>query len=268
MLAPDGVTTRAASSYNQQVGFTGRYLDKETGLHYYRTRYYSGNLGRFISRDFARSGFDKWRISFTPQPTDGYRDGCSLYAGYFIPNRLDPYGEGWLEAFVQGVTQASLAVGTAFVVGLAVGTPVGWVALATIGTIAAVTGAISGAQTDGVGTAMFNGAVNGVIQGAGAGGGVVLSELHAALKITTTQLIVGNIGLNIVTANISVVASGQTGNLKVHLGATIIGTAVGFLGGMGAAAEGGGNPVNEQLVPALFNLNGELWASALCEAHK
>jgi RHS repeat-associated protein len=49
-LAPDGITTRAVSSYNQQVGFTGRYLDRETGLWYYRTRMYSGVLGRFIDR--------------------------------------------------------------------------------------------------------------------------------------------------------------------------------------------------------------------------
>ena len=75
VLAPDGVTTRAVSSYNQQIGFTGRYLDKETGLWYFRARYYSGTLGRFIGRD-----------RFI------YRDGFSLYGAYFVANYLDPYG--------------------------------------------------------------------------------------------------------------------------------------------------------------------------------
>jgi RHS repeat-associated protein len=75
VLAADGVTTRAVSSYNQQVGFTGRYLDKETGLWFFRARYYSGSLGRFIGRDPL-----------------GYVDGMGLYAAYFVPTKLDPKG--------------------------------------------------------------------------------------------------------------------------------------------------------------------------------
>jgi RHS repeat-associated protein len=74
-LAPDGITTRTVSSYNQQVGFTGRYLDKETGLWYFRARYYSGSLGRFIGRDPLK-----------------YKGGMGLYVGYFVPNTLDPSG--------------------------------------------------------------------------------------------------------------------------------------------------------------------------------
>jgi RHS repeat-associated protein len=71
---------RTASSYGNQVGFTGRYLDKETGLWYFRARYYSGSLGRFVGRDPL-----------------GYVDGYSYYSAYFIPNFLDPRGLEWID---------------------------------------------------------------------------------------------------------------------------------------------------------------------------
>ena len=75
VLAADGITMRAVSLYKQQTGFTGRYLDKETGLWYFRARYYSGSLGRFIGRD----------------PIE-YVDGLGLYGAYFVPTGLDPLG--------------------------------------------------------------------------------------------------------------------------------------------------------------------------------
>jgi RHS repeat-associated protein len=50
VLAADGTTVRAASSYGNQIGFQGRYHNKETGLIYYRTRAYSPILGRFLDR--------------------------------------------------------------------------------------------------------------------------------------------------------------------------------------------------------------------------
>ena len=75
VLAADGVTTRTASLHGNQVGFTGRYLDKETGLWYFRYRYYSGSLGRFIGRDPV-----------------GYINGSSLYNAYFAVHGTDPFG--------------------------------------------------------------------------------------------------------------------------------------------------------------------------------
>jgi RHS repeat-associated protein len=74
--APDGVTVRPASLHGNQYGFTGRYLDKETGLWYFRARHYSGSLGRFIGRD----------------PIGYAGGGMGLYAAYFIPNNLDSSG--------------------------------------------------------------------------------------------------------------------------------------------------------------------------------
>ena len=68
--------TLARSAYNNNYGFTGRYIDEETGLWYFRARYYSDELGRFISRDPL-----------------GYVDGMSLYAGYFAQRfEMDPSG--------------------------------------------------------------------------------------------------------------------------------------------------------------------------------
>ena len=64
------------SSYSNNYGFTGRYLDEEIGLWYFRARYFNDEMGRFISRDPL-----------------GYVDGMSLYNGYFAEEfGLDPSG--------------------------------------------------------------------------------------------------------------------------------------------------------------------------------
>ena len=74
MNASGIVLTGTAEDNN--YGFTGRYLDDETGLWYFRARYFSDELGRFINRDPL-----------------GYVDGMSLYAGYFAERySVDPNG--------------------------------------------------------------------------------------------------------------------------------------------------------------------------------
>ncbi len=60
---------------DQSYGYTGRNHDSETGLQYYRARYFDNDLGRFINRDPI-----------------GYVDGMNLYRGYFITGGLDPFG--------------------------------------------------------------------------------------------------------------------------------------------------------------------------------
>jgi RHS repeat-associated protein len=57
--------------------FTGREFDKETGLYYYRARYYNPQIGRFLQTDPV-----------------GYGAGMNLYAycGNNPTNRLDPTG--------------------------------------------------------------------------------------------------------------------------------------------------------------------------------
>jgi len=55
--------------------YTGRYYDKESSLFHFRARYYSPELGRFLSRDPV-----------------GFTSGYNLYAAYFTLNDLDPTG--------------------------------------------------------------------------------------------------------------------------------------------------------------------------------
>ncbi len=78
VLASNGTTVLPESSVDSQIGFTGRYHDEETGLVYFRARYYEPVLGRFVSRD--------------PIEYDG--GGMSLYCGYFVPIDSDPTGFG------------------------------------------------------------------------------------------------------------------------------------------------------------------------------
>jgi RHS repeat-associated protein len=67
----------AQSAYGNPYGYTGRRRDPESALWYYRNRYYSDRLGRFLTRDPA-----------------GYVDGLDLYQ-YALGNPLaytDPWG--------------------------------------------------------------------------------------------------------------------------------------------------------------------------------
>ena len=70
-----GETVRTESAYGNPWTFTGRRLDQETGLMYFRNRMYEVGLGRFIERDPI-----------------GYRGGMLLYGAYFVPDSLDPLG--------------------------------------------------------------------------------------------------------------------------------------------------------------------------------
>lgn len=73
--AIEGVSNGGRSSIGLTASFTGRALDEETGLYYFRNRMYSGKDGRFVSRDPI-----------------GYVDGYSLYSGYYVPVATDPEG--------------------------------------------------------------------------------------------------------------------------------------------------------------------------------
>jgi len=61
-----------------RYAFTGREFDVETGLHYYRARYYDAGIGRFVSED---------PIGFDGQDTNLYR-----YVRNGPHGRIDPFG--------------------------------------------------------------------------------------------------------------------------------------------------------------------------------
>ena len=70
-------TQLPSSAIGNPYMFTGREYDQETGLYYYRARYYSPTLGRFLQRDPL-----------------GYVDGMNLYeyVGGNANNFIDPFG--------------------------------------------------------------------------------------------------------------------------------------------------------------------------------
>ena len=53
-LDPDDFTAYTGTDYDWEYTYTTRRLDDETGLMYYRHRYYDADLGQFVSRDPSR----------------------------------------------------------------------------------------------------------------------------------------------------------------------------------------------------------------------
>ena len=71
-----GSTVNATGSSNNTLKFTGRDQDMETGLYYYRARYYDSLTGRFLSEDPIRSGIN-WYTYANNNPIN-YNDPFGL----------------------------------------------------------------------------------------------------------------------------------------------------------------------------------------------
>jgi RHS repeat-associated protein len=74
-----------SSDYGNEFFFQGRTFDKESGLYYFRNRYYSPELGRFISRDPL--GYDAGDINlyrFVGNDPYGGLDPMGLYHVYIM----------------------------------------------------------------------------------------------------------------------------------------------------------------------------------------
>ncbi|MBI3083801.1 MAG: hypothetical protein HYY90_05510 [Candidatus Omnitrophica bacterium] len=80
VLDPTG-QPRATSAIGNPFLFTGREFDQETGLYYYRTRYYQQTIGRFLTPD-----------PFPASPTNPQSLHRYSYVANNPINRLDPFG--------------------------------------------------------------------------------------------------------------------------------------------------------------------------------
>jgi len=67
----------------QPYAFTGREWDRETGLYYYRARYYDAEAGRFISFDPI--------LHLVNDPTKKACGGSNIPSGVIVPLELNPY---------------------------------------------------------------------------------------------------------------------------------------------------------------------------------
>jgi len=86
---------QGATSAGVPFKYTGRRLDPETGLYYYRARYYSASLGRFLQTDPI-----------------GYADQMNLYGyvGNDPVNATDPSGKFLVQAAIGFVAGAAVDV--------------------------------------------------------------------------------------------------------------------------------------------------------------
>lgn len=75
-------------SVNTRYRFTGREFDAESGLHYYRARYFDSTTGQFISED---------PIGFVGGQTDLYGYVGNSPNRFSDPSGLIPWREGWKE---------------------------------------------------------------------------------------------------------------------------------------------------------------------------
>lgn len=72
--------------------FTGREYDKEIGLYYYRARYYSADLGRFISRDPIGTADNVNLYTYVGNSPVGFVDAMGREKALFIKNNE---GNAW-----------------------------------------------------------------------------------------------------------------------------------------------------------------------------
>lgn len=93
------ITSQTNPTIDFRYGYTGRELDEETGLYYYRARYYDAQTGQFVSED---------PIGFTAGDANLYR-----YVGNSVPNFVDPLGRNLLSTGGGALVTAGIGISLA-----------------------------------------------------------------------------------------------------------------------------------------------------------
>ena len=68
-----GKLTASSGTVTNSYEYTGRQVDAEIGLYYYRARYYDPAIGRFIGEDPIRWGADKQFLHLRKEQPDQLR---------------------------------------------------------------------------------------------------------------------------------------------------------------------------------------------------
>jgi RHS repeat-associated protein len=192
-----------------RFGYTGRESDPETGLYYYRARYFDANVGRFISTDpigFEAGDSNLYRYVFNNSTT--YTDpsgeiiplllGAAFIGGFFggaygVADHIEKGGT--LDNINWGDIGGKAAFGAfagAGITALAVGAAVGAVALGVAASTVTATGLVLGAAATGwgIGSGIYNIANGKPLTGSLdlIGGVLGAKGLHSGYKSYQSQL--------------------------------------------------------------------------------
>jgi RHS repeat-associated protein len=100
VLAPDFTTvTGASSAFGNPYLFNGQRLDSETGLYYFKNRYYSPQFGRFLSRDPFGYGDSMNLFEYVASGPTANQDplGLAITIGGNPVDKASPQYQAWLK---------------------------------------------------------------------------------------------------------------------------------------------------------------------------
>jgi len=222
-FTPYGSTFRQEGSYDPRHKFSGKELDSSTGLYYFGARYYSHELGRFITPDtIVQAPYD-------PQSLNRY-----TYCRNNPLKYTDPTGHWWFIPFIVSAIKGAV-VGAA--IGAAVAAATGKNMLQGV-----MTGAIGGAIFGGIGhfglegmgqtlTHTAGGAASGAASGAITGDDIGMNAMIGGLSVG---------GSSYLSSNISFLAPVAGNSIGAYVNNLLRRTFMGsVIGGVVSASRGG-----------------------------